>query len=498
MLGPKPDFPKHGIRGKSTGHGSLLRGDLTSRLNVFGLGLTGFHQKCLGAEVIRLTKFGWSTRRKPMKALKAITLTSAALLGTLSASSVLAQDVPNTNRIEIVLGVGGDLAAMQQIVDTYWKPEHPGVDVVWAEGKLEDVITTRVRAADYPDITMLYQIGMLNDFLNDGVPVVSMDDMGLGENIRASFDQKFLDGLDRDGKLFAAPWAHFVNSVIFYNRSFFAANNLKTPETWDELVSLTDEVTALGQKAWCTPEVDGSTSGWLGYDWVMDTVLAMYGADFVSDWNAGIIKNTDPRIKAAWELQGKIRLNWDAIYGGKDATLATNLFEGGAGLSKSPPTCAMMHFEGWGNCCVGLDDPVTGMNSTGPVGMFRFPKMTKESPTSAVVNGQYLAVFKDSVEARSLVEFLYSEVFFREFGKTNNAWLSANKSFDASKFHEGNEYYAQLIDMLKNSEEVTSEAPADAVPLAQAKAMWSGYMDYLKSDGTELDAILQRIDEARP
>jgi ABC-type glycerol-3-phosphate transport system substrate-binding protein len=142
---------------------------------------------------------------------------------------------------------------------------------------------------------------MLNDFLDNGVPVLAMDDIGLGDKLRESFDEKFLNGLGRDGKLYAAPWTHFVNSTIFYNRKFFADNSLEIPTTWDELVQLTDQVTALGQKAWCTPEVDGSTSGWLGYDWIMDMTLAKYGIDFVNDWNAGIIKNTDPRIKEVWE-----------------------------------------------------------------------------------------------------------------------------------------------------------------------------------------------------
>jgi hypothetical protein len=88
--------------------------------------------------------------------------------------------------------------------------------------------------------------------------------------------------------------------------------------------------------------------------------------------------------------------------------------------------------------------------------------------------------------------------FYREFGKSNNGWLSANKTFDASQFHEGDEYYAQVTALLKDSPVTTSEAPADAVPLAQAKAKWSGFMDFLKSDGKDLDAILARIDAARP
>jgi alpha-glucoside transport system substrate-binding protein len=433
-----------------------------------------------------------------MKALRTVALAGVALLMAQSALTAVAQDVPNTNRVEIVLGVGADLAGIQAAVDTLWKPNHPGVEVVWSDGKLEDTITTRVRAGDYPDITMLYQIGMLNDFLDAGVPVVAMDDMGLAESLRTAFDERLLDGLGRDGKLYAAPWTHFLNSVIFYNRKFMTDNNLAVPATYDELVALTDQITALGQKAWCTPEVDGSTSGWLGYDWVMDLVLAENGIEFVKDWNAGVIKNTDPRVKAAWEKAGQIRLNWDVVYGGKDATLGTTVFEGATGISKDPPTCVLFKGESWANGIIGLDDPKTGLNTTGPVGMFPFPKTSADAPASATVNGNYLAVFKDSVEARSLVEFLFSEDFYREFSKVNSNWLSANKTFDAAQFQEGNEYYAQITAMLKETPVTTSEAPADAVPLAQAKAMWSGWMDYLKSDGQDLDAILARIDAARP
>ena len=433
-----------------------------------------------------------------MNALNTIVLTSTALMLSLSTPSALAQDVAHTNRIEVTTGVGGDLAAIQRAVDLHWKPNHPGVEVIFSEGKLEDVITTRTRAGDYPDITHLYQTGMLNDFLDADVPVVSLEDMGLADKLRAAFDEKFLDGLGRDGKLYAAPWTHIVNSTIFYNRKFFSDNNLQIPQTWDELLALTDQITALGQKAWCTPEVDGSTSGWLGYDWVMDMVLAKHGIDFVNQWNAGEIKNTDPRIKEVWVEQGKIKLNWDAIYGGKDATLAMTVWEGGAGISSTPPTCAMMHGEGMFTASLGLADLVAGMNETGQVGMFVFPKMSKDAQPTAVVNGQYLAVLKDSVEARSLFEFLYSEDFYREFGKSNNSWLSANKTFDASEFHQGDEYFAQVTDILKNTPVTTAEAPADAIPLAQAKAMWDGYMDFLKSDGADLDAILQRIDDARP
>lgn len=428
-----------------------------------------------------------------------ITVMSAALGALLCSTWAYAQEVPSTDRVEIVLGVAANLPAMRSAVEKYWQPNHPGVEVVWSDGKLEDTITTRVRAGDYPDLTMLYQVGMLNDFLDAGVPVVSMEAMGLADGLREAFDERFLTGLGRDGKLYALPWAHFVNSVIFYNRKFFADNNLAIPQTYDQLVTLTDQIKGLGQTPWCAPEVDGSTSGWLGYDWVMDAVLGLYGIDFVNEWNAGLIKNTDPRIKAAWEQVGRIRLNWDMIYGGKDASLGTTVFEGATGISNTQPTCVLFKGESWASGILGLDDPIAGLSEMGAVGMFPFPNMIEGAPASAVVNGNYIAVLKDSVEARSLAEFLYSEEFFRQLGEEgNNAWLSANRTFDVTSFHEGDEYYAQVTAMLKETPVTTSEAPADAVPLAVAKAKWSGFMDYLKSDGANLDAILQRIDDARP
>jgi ABC-type glycerol-3-phosphate transport system substrate-binding protein len=91
--------------------------------------------------------------------MAAIKLAFSSALAALAVTSVYAQDVPNTNRIDVVLGVGADLAAIERAVDMYWKPKHPGVEIVWNDGKLEDIITVRTRAGDYPDITQLYQIG---------------------------------------------------------------------------------------------------------------------------------------------------------------------------------------------------------------------------------------------------------------------------------------------------------------------------------------------------
>ena len=52
-----------------------------------------------------------------------------------------------------------------------------------------------------------------------------------------------------DGKFYAAPLGANVKSFVWYSPTMFADNGWTVPETWDDMIKLTDTIAATGMQA---------------------------------------------------------------------------------------------------------------------------------------------------------------------------------------------------------------------------------------------------------
>ena len=116
-------------------------------------------------------------------------------------------------------------------------------------------------------------------------------------------EQDFMPGIIEpvkvDGKIYGATFTGGGKFGFWYRKSFFKANGLKEPESWDEFVALLEKMKQIeGIKA---PIVSPCSEGWPLTD-VTEHFLATFGgAELIYDLIANKVKWMDPVVKDIFE-----------------------------------------------------------------------------------------------------------------------------------------------------------------------------------------------------
>lgn len=105
------------------------------------------------------------------------------------------------------------------------------------------------------------------------------------------------DTVEVDGAVYGIPSYLWVKSGFWYRESFFEENGLELPETWDDFLTLLDEI----------DDIEGivapisSPSGYPLADIVENFLGTFGGAEMVEGLIDGDVKWTDPEVKAIFE-----------------------------------------------------------------------------------------------------------------------------------------------------------------------------------------------------
>ena len=103
-----------------------------------------------------------------------------------------------------------------------------------------------------------------------------------------------------NGAMYAVPFDASVKSLVWYSPKMFAAKGYLVPQTWDQMVALSDKIAAdpSGIKPWCAGVASGAATGWTATDWLEEVVLRQAGPDVYDQWIAHTVKFSDPQIAA--------------------------------------------------------------------------------------------------------------------------------------------------------------------------------------------------------
>ena len=176
----------------------------------------------------------------------------------------------------------------------------------------ETQINVRAAAGDAPDIMIIPQPGLLQRLIADGYVVPAAQ--SVEDNVDEFWSESWKGYGTVDGTFYAAPLMASVKGWIWYSPADFEANGYEVPETWDDLMALTETMAGNNSatyKPWCVGFGSGDATGWPGTDWVEDLVLRTAGPEVYDQWVAGEVKFSDPKIKAAFDMVGDILLNPD-------------------------------------------------------------------------------------------------------------------------------------------------------------------------------------------
>ncbi|MGC9398321.1 MAG: ABC transporter substrate-binding protein [Anaerolineae bacterium] len=383
---------------------------------------------------------------------------------------------------------GEEEAAFGTVIAAF-EEQNPDIDIVYSgTSEFETLITVRAEAGDPPDIAAIPQPGLMKKFAAEGQIVPLWDE------VLQLVDQNYAPAWKELGSYEGTPYGvfHRVNAKgwIWYNKPEFEAAGFEIPETWDDLMALTEKMIAETDRApWCIGIESGAATGWVGTDWLENIMLRTQPVDVYDDWISHDLKFQSDEVRNAWEIMDSIWMDEEQVYGGPATIATTDFKDAAAWLFAEPPNC-WLHMQG--SFVTNFFPTDVQENLDEKVGVFMMPPIDPELPRTLEVGGDQYVVFKDRPEVRRFVEFLAT-------GASAEPWAARGGALFPHQDHDTNVYPTAIE---KRMAEAILEAEAarfdasDSMDSAVNLAFWKGVTDYV--GGKPIDQVLADIDAAMP
>jgi alpha-glucoside transport system substrate-binding protein len=218
--------------------------------------------------------------------------------------------------------------------------------------------------------------------------------------------------------------------LVWYSPNAFQEKGYAVPETWDELLKLTDQIAgAGGAKPWCAGIADGDATGWVATDWVEDMVLRSAGPEAYDQWVSHEIPFNDPKIVDSLKEMSKVLrsdANVNAGIGDIKSIAATAWSD--AGTPVLDGECFLHRqasFYGGNFATEGAE-----VGESGDVWAFYLP--SADPATKPILGaGDFVAAFADRPEVVAFQTYLSSPEWANAKAKvTEGGWTTANKGLD--------------------------------------------------------------------
>jgi alpha-glucoside transport system substrate-binding protein len=228
--------------------------------------------------------------------------------------------------------------AVQAIFDDMINSETEYTAEIEASGNFEEQLTIRSEGGTL-DLAAVPQPGTVVEMAARG-EIVSMEDLGFDiEELNDTFGESFVGLTEYEGEHYGLPTNINLKSMVWYPVDDFEAAGYEVPETWDDLVALSDQIVEDGSTPWCVGFESEGSSGWPATDWMEDIVLRTAGGDVYDQWVAHEIPFDDPAIVAAAEEFGGIMFGEGYVLGGIENTPNIAFGDAPVPMFDDPPSC---------------------------------------------------------------------------------------------------------------------------------------------------------------
>jgi alpha-glucoside transport system substrate-binding protein len=295
--------------------------------------------------------------------------------------------------------------------------------------EFEAQLVVRVKSGNAPDIAYVPQPGLLKTLVQDTGKVVEAP-QDVSDNVDKWFGQDWKNYGTVDGKFYAAPLGANVKSFVWYSPKMFKDNGWQIPQTWDEMMKISDEAAAKGIKPWCAGIGSGDATGWPATDWLEDVILRDWGADYYDGWVNHDTPFNDDKVVQSLDRVGNILKNPKYVNGGFGdvKSIATTTFQDG-GLPILKGQCvfhrqASFYAANW--------PKGTNVAQDGDVFAFYLPVTNQDNGKPVLGGGEFVAAFNDRPEVQAFQTYLSSDVWANQKAKDTpgGGWVSANKGLD--------------------------------------------------------------------
>jgi len=354
---------------------------------------------------------------------------------------------------------------------------------------LNAVLTSRVQGGNPPDAAGLPGPGQMAEFARAG-KMIDLATVLDTATVRQQYADEWLKLGQVDGKQVGIFVKAALKGSIWYAPKQFTQAGYQVPRSWDDLMGLSRRIADTGTTPWCIGLEAGAASGWPGTDWLEDIVLRQSGPDVYDQWHQGKIKWTSPEIKRAWQTWGEIVGDPRMVFGGRQSMLATNFGESGNPMFTTPPRCYLHHQGSFITSFFTQANPA--LKPADDFNFFGFPDIDSRYAGSVEASGDLFGMFKDTPQARALINYLTTPEAQAIWVKRGGA-LSPNKQVALSDYPDP--LARQSAELLLNAKSVRFDA-SDLMPEAMNSAFWRAILDFVNQPDN-LDAILANLDRVQ-
>jgi len=356
--------------------------------------------------------------------------------------------------------------------------EETGFDVRYVgTGSFATDIQTRITEAEYPDVAMFPQPALIVQAIADGVLVKLPD--SIVQNSRG-VGGGFLD-------THAVWFRASAKSLVWYPPREFEENGYVVPNTWDELMALSETMVDDGVAPWCLSIESFASTGWVGTDWIEDIVLRQQGFDFYDKWVAGDIPFESSEIRNTFSTFGEIVHGTDTVLGGTNRILNTPWQDAAAPMFEDPPRCLMQKAASFWSPNI-----PSGLIFGEDIDFFVLPGIT-DSPPPVLVAGEMAAAFNDRPEVVEFMEFLNTPQSGEGWAELGG-FISPDDEFDDSAY--GSPIDRKVGQVIGNAPYVRFDGSDQMPAVVGTGTFWQAMRIYVRSgDVTRAVAL---VDESWP
>jgi len=371
--------------------------------------------------------------------------------------------------------------------------EATGIDIQYEGSKeLEASITIRVDGGDAPDIVDFPQPGLLATMVAKG-QVVDLNDVIPTEWLEENYIQSWLDmGTMEgpDGPIMAGVWGRANGkSLVFYPKAQFDAAGYTVPETWDDLMTLTETIASDGDTAWCIGIESGAATGWAMTDWIEDVMLRTTSLENYDKWVAGELPFNSPEVKNALTYIEAVWFNDDYVNGGRASIPTTSFSDSPAPMFDSPPGC-WLHRQGNFITSFFPEGSVAGEDYD----FFYLPPIDEQYGKPVLGAGDIYSMFNDRPEVRAVIQYFSTADSVKGWVEAGGAISPHN---DSSLDWYGDIVTRKVAEILLNADSFRFDA-SDLMPQAVGQGtFWKSMTDYV-SGSVDQETALQQIDDSWP
>ncbi|MFW5806899.1 MAG: ABC transporter substrate-binding protein [Spirochaetota bacterium] len=366
--------------------------------------------------------------------------------------------------------------------------EETGIEVNYeGSGDFESLISVRTEGGDPPDVAAFPQPGLMYDMVDRG-HLQDLTDWFDRSYLEEQYDESWLEMAEYDGIMAGVWYRTSVKSLVWYPHPEFEEAGYEEPETWDELLALSDEMVSDGETPWSIGMESSGSTGWVATDWMEDIMLRTVEPEQYDAWVEGELSFDSEEVRRAADIMAEIWFNEDYVLGGTNSILTVPFGDGINPLAEDPPE-AWLHRQA--SFITGFFPEDTSLGDD--MRYFYLPPIDDEQGRPVLTAGDIFSALTDTPETRAVMRYLSQGISTKEWVESGTM---VAPHADAELDWYPDEWSRGYAEILADADTVRFDG-SDLMPgEVGTGSFWTAMTNWVSGD--DLDRVLQNIDESWP